>query len=144
MGLASKIALSTVLLVGGFIVGMAVDDDPPTRDEGPAKVVQVPKYIERTNTVEKPYVPESCLKAVKNSQDMSEAVNRYEKQVGDLPRILDDTYLVIINKRLSDINDLKSRQQAAESGSMAALLEIIEKRKAAEESQRRCNKELGR
>lgn len=144
MGTLAKLAASIALIVGGFVVGMAVDDDPPAEPQGPAKVVQVPKYIERTKTIEKTYVPESCLKAVKASQELSEAVNRYEAEVGKLPRILDDAYLAIHNRNLADINKLKTRQQAAESGSMTALLEIVEKTKAADIEQRQCEKALGR
>lgn len=144
MSRLAKLVASTALIVGGFVVGLAVDDDPPIEAPGPARVVQVPKYIERTTTVEKTYIPDACLKSVKASQDLSEAVNLYESQVGKLPRILDDAYLAIHNQSLSDINKLKSRQQDAESGSMAALLDLHNKMKASTLAEKRCQQELGR
>lgn len=144
MGWPSKVAISTALLAVGFFVGMAVDDDPPPVPLAPARVVQVPKYIERTKTVERAYMPQSCLDAVKASQELSSAVDEYEGEMAKLPRILDDAYLAIHNENLADINKLKSRQQAAESGSMTALLDIVEKKKLADVEEAKCRKDLGR
>lgn len=140
----AKVSISTALLALGFVVGTSVDDDPPPAPEAPARVVQVPKYIERTKTVERAHLPQSCLDAVKASQELSNAVDSYEKEVGQLPRILDDAYLAIHNKNLTDINKLKSRQQAAESGSMTALLAIVEGKKVAAVAEAKCLEDLGR
>lgn len=121
---------------------MAVDDDPPTRPEGLRQVVEVPKYIERTETITKEVFPEVCQQAVKASQDLSKAVDAYEGKVSDLPRILDDAYLAIHNKSLSDINGLKTRQQAAESGSIASLVEIRNSLKDLDILQSKCKRAL--
>ena len=142
MGGFAKFVASTALLVGGLVIGMTVDDDPPTRPEGPRQVVEVPKYIERTETITKEVFPEVCQKAVKVSQDLSKAVSEYETQVSDLPRILDDAYLAIHNKSLSDINGLKTRQHAAESGSIASLVEIRSSLKDLEILQAKCKEAL--
>jgi hypothetical protein len=142
VGRVGKIAASVALLVGGFILGMAVDDDPPSQPVAPREVVQVPKYIERTTTVEKRYIPEVCLEVAKISQDLSSAVNRYETDIGKMPRILDEAYRAIVNESLSDINDLKSRQQASESDSIKSLLDIRDAMDRLKIVQEKCQSEL--
>lgn len=102
----------------------------------------MPKYIERTKTITKTTIPEECIKAVKASQSLSEAVNQYEQKVGKLPAILDDSYRAIHNQSLTDINKLKSRQQDAASGSIAALVKLREMMQVTASEQRRCEAAL--
>jgi len=123
MGWAGKVIVGTFLVTASFVTGVLVsNDDPPPVPEPVVK--EVTKYVDRTKTIEKRVMPQPCRDLVAAATVVQTATDRYEAAVGDLPRILDDTYRAIYNEDLKKLNELKKQSNDLQAASIKALLDI--------------------
>jgi hypothetical protein len=109
----------------------------------PARVVEVPKYIQpKDRVIEKKVMPEACKNAVKAAATMRAATDKYEAAVGELPQIIDDAGVALFNQDRAKLNDLRERQTKLQADSIQALLDLREAQQRLNDLQPKCDAAL--
>ena len=137
---AVRSMVASALLTGGFVVGYAAHHpDPPP----PARVVQVPKYLQpEDRIIEKPVMPQACKDAVRAAQLMQKAVDEYEEIVGGLPDLIDDAGVAIYTKDQAKLNKIQQKQIDLQADSVQALLNLREAKQNMDRTQPLCDSAL--
>lgn len=137
MSAKAKIAGLCLALGVGAFVGQHMASSPPA-PPALARTIEVPHYIERTTTVTKEVVPQVCLDAIEAATRVQASIDAYEKHVGNLPDLIDDTYRAILTQDVKKLNELKTEQQKLEGGSIKDLVEIRAQLETLNRTQPKC------
>lgn len=141
MAWAGKVIGSTVIAVSAFVTGVLVTPSPPL----PApEVREVTKYVDRNHETTKYVIHPDCLALVAAAERGYLAVDAYEEILGEVSKILDDSYSAIYRKDLKDINALKQKEIRLEQASIEYLLDIREAQERVGKLKPKCDKAMGR
>lgn len=137
MRAAGRVAFLCLALGVGAAVGQHMASSPPP-PPALARTIEVPKYIEHTTTVTKEVVPQACLDAIEAATQVQASIDAYEKHVGHLPDLIDDTYRAILTQDVKKLNELKTDQQKLEGDSIGDLVEIRAQLETLNRTQPKC------
>jgi hypothetical protein len=117
--------ICSALVVGAFVVGIAVGASSTPDPVVKIKTVQVPHYIAGpTKIIEHNKLPDVCRNAISRARDVQDAVTKYEGDVGELNSILDQAWRAANSGDVRQVNAVKQRQIKLEGDSIKDLLDL--------------------
>lgn len=123
---------SKLVAVACAVAGLAVGTvamsifrhDPPPPKPVVQKVTETKEVPGPTKTITKNIVPQACIDYLKAAQDTQNAVTEYEKQVGELPALIDEASVAVGGGNLQKLNGIRQRDIDLEGNSIKALEDL--------------------
>jgi hypothetical protein len=131
----------------GFVMGMVIGismrpHSEPVRPQ-PRVTVTVTKEVQQpAQVVTKNAIPEHCKAVIDAALKSQQAIESYEEQVGDLPRLLDEAGTAIYTKDQNKLNALKERSAKADADSIQNLIDIREQQENLKNAAPKCAAEM--
>jgi hypothetical protein len=133
---------ATAFAAGTLFFAVFRHDAEPAPVPPPTRVTVTKEVPGPTQTVTKTTVPKSCLDLIQAAGFAQTAVQAYEQQVGDLPKLIDDAGTAVGSGDLKRLNGLRQKQIQLEADSIQSLLNIRDAQQRMTNSQTKCQKAL--
>jgi hypothetical protein len=129
--------------VMGMVIGISMRPHPEPVRPQPRVTVTVTKEVEQpAQVVTKNAIPEHCKAVIDAALKSQQAIESYEEQVGELPRLLDEAGTAIYTKDQNKLNALKERSAKADADSIQNLIDIREQQENLKNAAPKCAAEM--
>jgi hypothetical protein len=129
--------------VMGMVIGISMRPHPEPVRPQPRVTVTVTKEVEQpAQVVTKNAIPEHCKAVIDAALKSQQAIESYEEQVGELPRLLDEAGTAIYTKDQNKLNALKERSAKADADSIQNLIDIREHQENLKNAAPKCATEM--
>ena len=146
MGLTPRQALVWGGLVGfvmGIVISISMRPHPEPVRPQPRVTVTVTKEVQQpAQTITKNVIPEHCKAVIDAALKSQQAIESYEQQVGELPRLLDEAGTAIYTKDQNKLNQLKEQSIKADGDSVQNLIDIREQQENLKNAAPKCAAEM--
>lgn len=132
-----------VSFVMGMVIGISMRPHPEPVRPQPRVTVTVTKEVQQpAQVVTKNAIPEHCKAVIDAALKSQQAIESYEEQVGELPRLLDEAGTAIYTKDQNKLNALKERSAKADADSIQNLIDIREQQENLKNAAPKCAVEM--
>jgi len=146
VGLTPRQALVWGGLVGfvmGIVISISMRPHPEPVLPQPRVTVTVTKEVQQpAQTITKNVIPEHCKAVIDAALKSQQAIESYEQQVGELPRLLDEAGTAIYTKDQNKLNQLKEQSIKADGDSVQNLIDIREQQENLKNAAPKCAAEM--
>jgi len=146
VGLTPRQALVWGGLVGfvmGIVISISMRPHPEPVRPQPRVTVTVTKEVQQpAQTITKNVIPEHCKAVIDAALKSQQAIESYEQQVGELPRLLDEAGTAIYTKDQNKLNQLKEQSIKADGDSVQNLIDIREQQENLKNAAPKCAAEM--
>ena len=134
-----------VSFVLGMVVTLATRPSPVQPKPRPTVTVTVTVTVTKEvpgPTVQVKTIPEHCKAVIDAALESQQSIESYERQVGELPRLLDEAGAAIYAKNQNKLNDLKQQSIKADADSIQNLIDIREQQENLKNAAPKCAAEM--